>query len=75
MAAEHQNLFYTEHNRMFDWTPTIKSLGLEKVMSTVPGIELTGSVLTLMHFLLSQTLKSKTEGAAVVKDPRLNAIL
>ena len=28
---------------MFDWTPTIRALGLEKFMSTVPGIELTGS--------------------------------
>ncbi|MBB5030918.1 CehA/McbA family metallohydrolase [Prosthecobacter vanneervenii] len=33
----------TEHNRFYDWEPTIKALGLENFIKTVKGIELTGS--------------------------------
>lgn len=33
----------TEHNRFYDWEPTIKALGLESHIKTVKGIELTGS--------------------------------
>ncbi|WP_395736554.1 CehA/McbA family metallohydrolase [Prosthecobacter sp.] len=33
----------TEHNRFYDWEPTIKALGLEPYIKTVKGIELTGS--------------------------------
>jgi len=33
----------TEHNRFYDWEPTIKALGLESYIKTVKGIELTGS--------------------------------
>ena len=33
----------TEHNRFYDWEPTIKALGLEAHIKTVKGIELTGS--------------------------------
>lgn len=33
----------TEHNRLYDWEPTIKALGLEAHIKTVKGIELTGS--------------------------------
>ncbi|MHB1081485.1 MAG: CehA/McbA family metallohydrolase [Prosthecobacter sp.] len=33
----------TEHNRFYDWEPTIKALGLEDHIKTVKGIELTGS--------------------------------
>ncbi len=33
----------TEHNRLYDWEPTIKALGLESYIKTVKGIELTGS--------------------------------
>lgn len=33
----------TEHNRFYDWEPTIKTLGLESHIKTVKGIELTGS--------------------------------
>jgi hypothetical protein len=33
----------TEHNRFYDWEPTIKALGLEAYIKTVKGIELTGS--------------------------------
>ena len=33
----------TEHNRFYDWEPTIKALGLDSYIKTVKGIELTGS--------------------------------
>jgi hypothetical protein len=33
----------TEHNRFYDWEPTIKALGLADYIKTVKGIELTGS--------------------------------
>ena len=76
MAAEHLEFVpTTEHNRMFDWTPTIKSLGLEKVMSTVPGIELTGSGAHFNAFPFKPDPKKQDGGAPQwSKDPRLNAI-
>ena len=44
LAAEHIEFApTTEHNRIMDWTPTIKSLGLTEEISTIPGMELTGS--------------------------------
>ena len=76
MAAEQLEFVpTTEHNRMFDWTPTIKSLGLEKVMSTVPGIELTGSGAHFNAFPFKPDPKKQDGGAPQwSKDPRLNAI-
>ncbi|MGC6436009.1 MAG: CehA/McbA family metallohydrolase, partial [Verrucomicrobiales bacterium] len=76
MAAEHLEFVpTTEHNRMFDWTPTIKSLGLEQVMSTVPGIELTGSGAHFNAFPFKPDPKKQDGGAPQwSKDPRLNAI-
>ncbi|OYW20830.1 MAG: hypothetical protein B7Z55_06735, partial [Planctomycetales bacterium 12-60-4] len=44
IAAEHLEFApTTEHNRFYDWEPTIKALGLEAFIKTVKGIELTGS--------------------------------
>jgi hypothetical protein len=44
IAAEHLEFTpTTEHNRFYDWEPTIKALGLESFIKTVKGIELTGS--------------------------------
>lgn len=44
IAAEHLEFTpTTEHNRFYDWEPTIKALGLESYIKTVKGIELTGS--------------------------------
>ena len=44
LAAEHIEFApTTEHNRIMDWTPTIESLGLVNEISTIPGMELTGS--------------------------------
>ncbi|MFM7604092.1 MAG: hypothetical protein ACKO8Z_02695, partial [Prosthecobacter sp.] len=44
IAAEHLEFTpTTEHNRLYDWEPTIKALGLENHIKTVKGMELTGS--------------------------------
>lgn len=44
IAAEHLEFTpTTEHNRFFDWEPTINALGLAAHIKTVKGIELTGS--------------------------------
>ncbi|MCH2060269.1 MAG: CehA/McbA family metallohydrolase [Verrucomicrobiales bacterium] len=76
MAAEQLEFVpTTEHNRMFDWTPTIKALGLEAFMSTVPGIELTGSGAHFNSFPFKPDPKKQDGGAPQwSKDPRLNAI-
>ena len=76
MAAEHLEFVpTTEHNRIFDWTPTIASLGLESFMSTVPGIELTGSGAHFNAFPYKPDPKKQDGGAPQwTKDPRLTAI-
>ena len=39
LAAEHIEFApTTEHNRIMDWEPIIKSLGLENELSTIPGM-------------------------------------
>jgi hypothetical protein len=77
LAAEHIEFApTTEHNRLFDWTPTIESLGLSERISTLPGIELTGSG---AHFNAFPYVPDPTlqDGGAPEwqKDPRLNAIV
>jgi len=76
MAAEHLEFVpTTEHNRLFDWTPTIASLGLESFMSTVPGIELTGSGAHFNAFPYKPDPRKQDGGAPQwFKDPRLTAI-
>ena len=76
MAAEHLEFVpTTEHNRIFDWGPTIHALGLGKFMSTVPGIELTGSGAHFNAFPFEPDPKKQDGGAPQwSKDPRLNAI-
>lgn len=76
MAAEHLEFVpTTEHNRMFDWTPTIKALGLESFMATVPGIELTGSGAHFNSFPFKPDPMKQDGGAPLwEKDPRLNAL-
>jgi hypothetical protein len=76
MAAEQLEFVpTTEHNRLFDWTPTIASLGLESFMSTVPGIELTGSGAHFNAFPYKPDPKKQDGGAPQwSKDPRLTAI-
>ncbi|HAA86890.1 MAG TPA: hypothetical protein DCE22_01450 [Verrucomicrobiales bacterium] len=76
MAAEQLEFVpTTEHNRLFDWTPTIASLGLESFMSTVPGIELTGSGAHFNAFPYKPDPRKQDGGAPQwSKDPRLTAI-
>ena len=66
----------TEHNRIYDWEPHIKKLGLDDEMSTVVGMELTGSGAHFNAFPLKAVPHTQDGGAPVwVKDPRLNAIV
>ncbi len=66
----------TEHNRLFDWEPTIKRLGLSPFLKTVPGMELTGSGAHFNSFPFKPE-PAKQDGGAPVwqRDPRLNAIV
>tara|TARA_Y100001934_G_scaffold45195_1_gene54681 strand:+ start:14161 stop:16692 length:2532 start_codon:yes stop_codon:yes gene_type:complete len=76
LAAEHIEFApTTEHNRIYDWTPHIKKLGLEKEIYTVPGMELTGSGAHFNTFPLKPE-PTKQDGGAPVheRDPRLNAV-
>jgi len=76
LAAEHIEFApTTEHNRIMDWTSTIRSLGLEKEISTIPGMELTGSGAHLNAFPLTPKPHHQDGGApAWTKDPRVNAL-
>ena len=76
LAAEHIEFApTTEHNRIMDWTPTIKSLGLQNEISTIPGMELTGSGPHLNAFPLDPKHYHQDGGAPTwTKDPRINAI-
>jgi hypothetical protein len=76
LAAEHIEFApTTEHNRIYDWTPHIKRLGLEKEIYTVPGLELTGSGTHFNTFPLKPEPTQQDGGAPVhERDPRLNAV-
>jgi len=79
LAAEHIEFApTTEHNRLYDWTPHIKKLGLSEQISTVIGLELTGSGAGSHHntFPLPAPNPFAQDGGAPVfqNDPRLNAI-
>ena len=76
LAAEHIEFApTTEHNRIMDWAPTIKSLGLEREISTIPGMELTGSGPHLNAFPLNPKHHHQDGGAPTwTKDPRVNAL-
>ncbi|MFT5108404.1 MAG: hypothetical protein ACI9UA_004048, partial [Pseudoalteromonas tetraodonis] len=76
LAAEHIEFApTTEHNRLFDWTPNIKRLGLDDEIATVPGLELTGSGAHINSFPFKPD-PTKQDGGAPVwsKDPRLSAL-
>ncbi|MEX2580820.1 MAG: CehA/McbA family metallohydrolase [Verrucomicrobiales bacterium] len=77
IAAEHVEFApTTEHNRLYDWAPHIEALGLEKFVSTIPGMELTGRGAHFNTFPLEPEPKRQDGGAPVwQKDPRLNAIV
>lgn len=66
----------TEHNRLYDWTPHIRSLGLEKELRTIVGLELTGKNAHFNAFPFE--VKPFTQDGGAPKwqfDPRLNAIV
>jgi len=75
-AAEHiEYAPTTEHNRIYDWAPELKRLGLDGVISTVPGIELTGSGQHFNAFPMTPDPHAQNGGAPVWHyDPRINAI-
>ncbi len=56
----------TEHNRLDSYTPHLKALGVEKLMGTCTGIELTGTPLPLDHhnaFPLKMKPRTQDNGA------------
>ncbi len=75
-AAEHLEFVpTTEHNRVYDWAPLIRDLGLSSRMKTVPGIELTGSGQHFNAFPITPDPLSQNGGAPLwTYDPRINAI-
>ena len=79
LAAEHIEFApTTEHNRLYDWAPHIKKLGLSEHLSTIVGLELTGGGAGSHHnaFPLPAPNPFAQDGGAPVfqNDPRLNAI-
>ena len=77
LAAEHIEFApTTEHNRIYDWQPHIRKLGLASHLKTIIGIELTGSGQHFNSFPLRRDPLAQDGGAPVWQfDPRLNAIV
>lgn len=66
----------TEHNRLYDWQPHIEKLRLESQISTIAGLELTGSGAHFNAFPLTPHPHQQDGGAPEwQQDPRLNAIV
>lgn len=76
IAAEHLEFApTTEHNRLFDWEPTIKALGLSPFIKTVKGMELTGAGQHLNAFPYEPDPLLQDGGAPVWNDdPRVAAL-
>ncbi len=76
LAAEHIEFApTTEHNRLYDWRPHIEKLGLHDEISTVSGMELTGSGAHFNSFPFKPHPFVQDNGAPMwSKDPRLTAI-
>jgi hypothetical protein len=76
IAVEHLEFApTTEHNRFFDWEPTIKALGLESFIKTVKGVELTGSRQHFNAFPFEPDPLLQDGGAPVWNDdPRITAL-
>lgn len=65
----------TEHNRFYDWEPTIKALGLESHIKTVKGVELTGSRQHLNAFPFEPDPLKQNGGAPDWNDdPRITVL-
>ncbi|MGK0188323.1 MAG: putative metal-dependent enzyme (double-stranded beta helix superfamily) [Verrucomicrobiales bacterium] len=76
LVAEHIEFApTTEHNRIYDWAPHIASLKVGDYLSTIPGLELTGSGAHFNTFPLKPE-PTKQDGGAPVwdPDPRINAL-
>lgn len=76
IAVEHLEFTpTTEHNRLYDWEPTIKALGLENHIKTVKGMELTGSRQHFNAFPFEPEPLKQDGGAPVWNDdPRITAL-
>ncbi len=76
LAAEHIEFApTTEHNRLFDWEPTIHALGLAPFIKTVKGIELTGRRQHFNAFPFEPDPLAQDGGAPVWNDdPRITAL-
>jgi hypothetical protein len=76
IAAEHLEFTpTTEHNRFFDWEPTINALGLAPFIKTVKGVELTGSRQHFNAFPFEPDPLLQDGGAPVWNDdPRITAL-
>jgi hypothetical protein len=76
IAVEHLEFApTTEHNRLYDWEPTIKALGLEAHIKTVKGMELTGSRQHFNAFPFEPDPLLQDGGAPVWNDdPRITAL-
>jgi hypothetical protein len=76
IAVEHLEFTpTTEHNRLYDWEPTIKALGLERFVKTVKGIELTGSRQHFNAFPFEPDALLQDGGAPQWNDdPRITAL-
>ena len=76
LAAEHIEFApTTEHNRLFDWAPTIARLGLTNEVQTVKGLELTGSGQHMNSFPFEPVPFTQDNGAPVWnRDPRITAL-
>ncbi len=76
IAAEHLEFApTTEHNRLYDWEPGIKALGLESFIKTVKGMELTGSRQHFNAFPFEPDPLLQDGGAPVWNDdPRITAL-
>ena len=76
LAAEHIEFApTTEHNRIYDWTPHIRRLGLTNHLSTVIGMELTGSGMHMNSFPMKPVPRTQDNGAPIWNsDPRITAL-
>lgn len=76
IAAEHLEFTpTTEHNRLYDWEPTINSLSLTPFVKTVKGIELTGSRQHFNAFPFEPDPLLQDGGAPIWNDdPRITAL-
>lgn len=76
IAVEHLEFApTTEHNRLYDWEPMIKALGLEAHIKTVKGMELTGSRQHFNAFPFEPDPLLQDGGAPVWNDdPRITAL-